>query len=418
MWKYFERRKALVTKIMLLMMVVTTFALISEITEKNQADTSSQMRIKRNGYGEGQKEETLSMQVEGEEAEDIEIKISPQKYSKEELEAMFDEAEKILRKTVIGENTEADFVDRDLCLVRELPGFPFTISWELSRYDVMDMNGKLIPEEIRKADPENEGIPVTVTGILRYEKEEKASSLDVVVFAEEEGDVDIRQQVKAAVEKLDEQSQEEAYVTLPSSVNGKKITWNRKSESSSSVLLLILGVTGSVLLICLEKQKQAKNDREKREQMLMDYPEIISQFTMLMRAGMTARNVWKKIAEEYQEKKRQNGKERAAYEEILYTWKEMQSGIPEAECYERFARRCDLVPYMKMGALIAQNLKKGSGGIADMLYMEAVQALEDRKSRARRLGEEAGTKLLVPMLMMLVIVLVIVIIPAFLSIQV
>ena len=88
------------------------------------------------------------------------------------------------------------------------------------------------------------------------------------------------------------------------------------------------------------------------------------------------------------------------------------------ECYERFARRCDLIPYMKMGALLSQNLKKGAKGTSEMLRMEAVQALEDRKSRARQLGEEAGTKLLIPMLLMLIIVITIVVVPAFLSIQV
>lgn len=98
--------------------------------------------------------------------------------------------------------------------------------------------------------------------------------------------------------------------------------------------------------------------------------------------------------------------------------KRMKSGIPEMECYERFARRCDLIPYMKMGALLSQNLKKGAKGISEMLRMEAVQALEDRKSRARQLGEEAGTRLLIPMLLMLIIVITIVVVPAFLSIQV
>ena len=52
-----------------------------------------------------------------------------------------------------------------------------------------------------------------------------------------------------------------------------------------------------------------------------------------------------------------------------------------------------------------------------MLRLETVQAFEERKARARRLGEEAGTKLLIPMFLMLAVVLVIVIVPAFLSIQ-
>ena len=152
--------------------------------------------------------------------------------------------------------------------------------------------------------------------------------------------------------------------------------------------------------------------------MMLDYPEIITEFTMLTGAGMTAKNVWKKIAEDYGITREKTGRKREAYEEIWITWQEMKSGIPEMECYERFARRCDLIPYMKMGALLSQNLKKGATGISEMLRMEAVQALEDRKSRARQLGEEAGTRLLIPMLLMLIIVITIVVVPAFLSIQV
>ena len=71
---------------------------------------------------------------------------------------------------------------------------------------------------------------------------------------------------------------------------------------------------------------------------------------------------------------------------------------------------------MKFGALLAQNLKKGTK-MADLLRNEAAQAFENRKSRAKRLGEEAGTKLLAPMFGMLAIVLIIVIVPAFLSMQ-
>ena len=70
-----------------------------------------------------------------------------------------------------------------------------------------------------------------------------------------------------------------------------------------------------------------------------------------------------------------------------------------------------------LGALLSQNLRKGTKGLTQMLRMEAIQAFEERKARAKRLGEEAGTKLLAPMFLMLAVVLVIVIVPAFLSIQ-
>jgi len=41
--------------------------------------------------------------------------------------------------------------------------------------------------------------------------------------------------------------------------------------------------------------------------------------------------------------------------------------------------------------------------------------MEERKSLARKLGEEAGTKLLLPMLLMLILVIVILMVPAILS---
>ena len=73
---------------------------------------------------------------------------------------------------------------------------------------------------------------------------------------------------------------------------------------------------------------------------------------------------------------------------------------------------------MKFGALLSQNVKKGSKGFVDVLKMESIQAFENRKSIARQKGEEASTKLLLPMFGMLAVVMIIVIVPAFLSIQI
>ena len=98
-------------------------------------------------------------------------------------------------------------------------------------------------------------------------------------------------------------------------------------------------------------------------------------------------------------------------------WNEMCSGVPERECYEQFGSRCRLQAYMKLGTLLSQNLRKGTKGLADMLRLEGIHAFEERKALAKRLGEEAGTKLLLPMFFMLAVVMIIIIVPAFLSIQ-
>ena len=99
----------------------------------------------------------------------------------------------------------------------------------------------------------------------------------------------------------------------------------------------------------------------------------------------------------------------------MITCNELQSGRSENEAYDHFGKRCQVSAYMKLSTLLSQNLRKGSSDLLYMLRQEAENAFAERKSLAKKLGEEAGTKLLLPMMMMLCIVMVIIMIPAYFS---
>lgn len=408
--------KKLWKTIFYVMFCAATIALLTEISGQAVMQNFGKVRINREDYGGNSVNHQLQMQIEGEKSENVEIQVSPRMYSEEEVQSLFRQAMNKLDQVILGENETADHVVKPLCFPQELEGYPFAISWEPGRYDVMDMNGRINQDAVLEEDPEGEGVLVKITGILRYGTEEAAYNTQVLVFADVEETETIRNQVLNAARQAEEVSREEKSFVLPEQVNGRTVRWRFRKESKVMPVLM-LGAVICVFLVVQERQKKEKQRKDRKEQMLFDYPEIVSQFTMLMGAGMTAKNVWKKITADYCGQKERGGRVRDAYEEMVITLQEMQSGIPEAECYERFAARCGLVPYMKMGALLSQNLRKGAKGTSDMLKMEAIQAMEDRKSRARRLGEEAGVKLLLPMLLMLVIVLVIVVVPAFLSID-
>lgn len=408
--------KKLWKTIFYVMFCAATIALLTEISGQGVMQNFGKVRINREDYGGNSVNHQLQMQIEGEKSENVEIQVSPRMYSEEEVQSLFRQAMNKLDQVILGENETADHVVKPLCFPQELEGYPFAISWEPGRYDVMDMNGRINQDAVLEEDPEGEGVLVKITGILRYGTEEAAYNTQVLVFADVEETETIRNQVLNAARQAEEVSREEKSFVLPEQVNGRTVRWRFRKESKV-VPVLMLGAVICVFLVVQERQKKEKQRKDRKEQMLFDYPEIVSQFTMLMGAGMTAKNVWKKITADYCGQKERGGRVRDAYEEMVITLQEMQSGIPEAECYERFAARCGLVPYMKMGALLSQNLRKGAKGTSDMLKMEAIQAMEDRKSKARRLGEEAGVKLLLPMLLMLVIVLVIVVVPAFLSID-
>ena len=64
-----------------------------------------------------------------------------------------------------------------------------------------------------------------------------------------------------------------------------------------------------------------------------------------------------------------------------------------------------------------QNVKKGTAGLIALLENEEREAFEMRNATARVRGEEASTKLLIPMLGLMVMMLVIMIVPALMGIE-
>ena len=92
---------------------------------------------------------------------------------------------------------------------------------------------------------------------------------------------------------------------------------------------------------------------------------------------------------------------------------ELESGISETEAYMHFGRRCRLRQYSRLSSLLVQNLRRGNDTLLQVLQEEARTSFEERKNLARELGEEAGTKLLLPMMIMLGVTMLIIIVPAY-----
>ena len=134
---------------------------------------------------------------------------------------------------------------------------------------------------------------------------------------------------------------------------------------------------------------------------------------------MTTRMAWHKIAADYKDNI-EHGKavRRHVYDEICKTDYNIQAGISELKAYEQFGKRCDTREYMKLAALLQTNIRKGTKELRRLLEEETADAFEKRKNMAKIKGEEATTKLLMPMMMMLMIVMAIIMIPAVWSFQI
>lgn len=231
---------------------------------------------------------------------------------------------------------------------------------------------------------------------------------EAALSKEEEQELKIRE----ILEQYNQEKNSKDYYYLPAEWKGKKFQWETPADNSGSLLSALAFAAAIVLM--LKKAREEQEQKVKRsEQLLMDYPALVMKFTLLVQAGMTERKAFQKISLDY--RRGHTGKARFAYEEILAACNEMESGVSEAEAYRRFGERCAQIKYKTFATLLIQNLQKGSRRMSDMLEKESLEAWDERKRKARVLGEAAATKLLLPMAMMLMVVMAVIMIPAFLS---
>jgi len=314
----------------------------------------------------------------------------------------------IHRKKIPGENESLDDIRAEIRLPTYLKEFPFRVVWETSDYTLLNPDGTL-GERIAQ----EKGEKVLLTAAISYFDWEKEYKTEVRVFPTPVSEE--TQWKELLVEEVEKENQNTATISqfqLPTHIGGKEISWKEVRDSPTMELFILLSVVIVAVLIGMDQDLHKKVEDRKKE-MMMDYPEIIRKLSLYIGAGMSIRRAWQRIAMDYG-RQRADGK-RYAYEEMLLTCHEMESGVPESKSYDNFAKRCQIQNYLKLGTLLSQNLKKGSANIQEVLQTESRAAFEERKLEARKMGEEAGTKLLFPMMLMLGIVMIVVIVPAFLS---
>jgi len=148
--------------------------------------------------------------------------------------------------------------------------------------------------------------------------------------------------------------------------------------------------------------KDLHEDAEKRKQQWRNqYPDFIHQLVLYLGAGLSIRNAFARLSQRY--------------EPVLYAYREMEAGMSELTAYERFGKRTELQEYMKLSTLLIQNVRRGTGALLERLEEEAIHSARERIQNGKKLGEEAETKMLIPMVMMLGVVMIMIMIPAFMG---
>ena len=219
-------------------------------------------------------------------------------------------------------------------------------------------------------------------------------------------------QLQQAITAEDEGSLGENMLSLPTEIDGQRIYYS-EHEDRSYLLLPLLGVIAAMAIYMRQGQARRTEKKQREALLMLDYSELVSKLMVYIGAGLTVRNALETISQHFDALIARGIKEdRPLYQELRTMVIQFRRNMPESEIYLSFGRRVNLKPYTKLVSLIEQNRMNGARNLRAMLELEMEDAFEQRKTTARRLGEEAGTKLLLPLFIMLGIVMIIVIVPA------
>lgn len=181
------------------------------------------------------------------------------------------------------------------------------------------------------------------------------------------------------------------------------------SNPDVGLLVFALILLGCVLYLT---DNDVKKRLEKKKTLLkLDFPDFVNRLALLINAGMTMEGAWKKIVSESRKP------ESPLYRELLHVVRDIESGKPEFQAYDAFAKRCAVPEITRFVSVIVQNLRKGGTQLVSILRISAGECWQMRKNAARKMGEEASTKMLLPIMLIFIAILLIAATPAMLALS-
>lgn len=391
--------------VLLISLLVISIAgtVIYSLTQENT------IKIERNAAGGGESSEQLEIISDGKEYE-YQLPVSEELYTEKEKKQAFQDAFSYLEEQMLAKNHSLEEVRSDLVFMWEVPGSPMEVQWEFEDEDLIDMEGKVWNEDLTR------GSKIThVKAILTYQNTTEEKVYTIIVCPRK-----LTKTQKAAeaawkkIKELEKNSRTSKWIEIPTSILNVQVSGGKQRNPwmIAAVMIIIL----FPIFIARQWESEKKQLEEIKNESELEYSNILWQFILLLEAGLTISSAWKKIVMDYEKKKNQMKTARCyVYEQMAYVYHRMELGESQERAFGVFSKRMSMKSYSKLMTLFLQNLTKGSKNMLDILKSEEQEAFINRCEQAKRMGEEADTKLLLPMGVMLLNILILLMIPAFLQ---
>ena len=247
----------------------------------------------------GQEEETYLLEVrglaDGREPERLELILEAEQYTEKEAEAVYEQIIGELPGYILGDNPSLEEVRLPLKLISELPEYGVDLSWRSGSPDLLGSDGQIygegVPEQgeqavlfVRLTDgnwPREYEIPVRIKPPLMTPVQRAAK--------------DLEEQIK----EMEQDSRYESAFSLPQFQEGNQLSYDIPGGLPPILSLTALGLAGAFLITLKETADLKKQEERRRQQMLLDYSEVLSRLIIFLGAGMSIRSAWERIAVDY-----------------------------------------------------------------------------------------------------------------------
>lgn len=377
---------------------ISISAFVSQCMNRNEY-----IHVIRQDYGEDSTTLTVYYEDAAKEIQEIDLEVPAVQYSPEELTQIFTEGFQYLEQVMAGENTDLNNVQANLNLEEKIPESGLTVTWSSGNYELLSDTGEV--HNLNLQQPQKVMLRLELSYQGNVEGREYEVIIQPVNLSKEERE---RIKIKSVLEaQIMEQSYEQEF-DLPNSLEGVYLHTTKPGENIY-ILLLILGVIFAVLCVVQKRNHLQEQMKQRKKRLSLEYPYFINQILLFTSAGATIQGSMERIMFQYEKLEKT---EQPLYQELVRLKNEIHTGVSQEQAYFHFGRRIGVLSYIKLASLLTQQIRKGGGGIAEQLEQEEHDAFEKRKEQARKYGEEAGTKLLFPMILLMIISMVLIMYPA------
>lgn len=343
-------------------------------------------------------EEEIYYQLSGQE-QTIVLNVSPVRLSEE---AFYSKADQVAVEMEEKYFSYGEIISQDMELPLVDEEGVFDLSWESNNPEIISSNGRIKTQ--LDETPKKARLNLTIS---YYDYSAKYDFV-VQVGAKKKSELEKKSEyLEQALNSLEQETVDNQELLLPDKIDDVEITLGKNKEKNGRFVLIGILVAVITTSISIGRLKDIGRERDKK--LMAEYPYFVDSLWIYIESGM---NLKRAIMQYVETSNKENG---ILVEHLRYTLNQIDNGVAEYVAYEELGSRLELPVYVSLMRHISQNLRMGTKDLRILMETEVSMALEAKKETAKKIGEEASTKLIFPMIVLLVVVMVLIMTPAFMG---